>query len=88
LPAAALVVLLTLGQMLIAPVARARVPDLAEPGRLGLYTGALSSVSGLIVLLGCAATGTLLDAGLPAAVPWLVLAAVPVAANGLLPRGK
>ena len=86
LPAAGFVVLLTLGQMLIAPVARAWVPDLAEPGRLGLYTGALSSVSGLIVLLGSAATGTLLDAGLPAAVPWLVLAAVPVAAIGSLPR--
>ncbi|WP_416961118.1 MDR family MFS transporter [Streptomyces sp. Agncl-13] len=88
LPAAAFVVLLTLGQMLIAPVARAWVPDLAEPGRLGLYTGALSSVSGLIVLLGSAATGILLDTGLPAVVPWLVLAAVPVAATGLLPRGK
>lgn len=86
LPATVLVVLLTLGQMLIAPVARAWVPDLAEPGRLGLYTGALSSVSGLIVLLGSAATGTLLDTGLPAAVPWLVLAAVPMAAIGLLPR--
>ncbi|MEV8541822.1 MFS transporter [Streptomyces sp. NPDC051572] len=86
LPATALVVLVTLGQMLIAPVARAWIPDLAEPGRLGLYTGALSSVSGLIVLLGSAATGTLLDTGLPAAVPWLVLAAVPVVAIGLLPR--
>lgn len=86
LPAAGFVVLLTLGQMLIAPVARAWVPDLAEPGRLGLYTGALSSVSGLIVLLGSAATGTLLDTGLPAAVPWLVLAAVPMAAVALLPR--
>lgn len=50
LPAAGFVVLLTLGQMLVAPVARAWVPDLAEDGRLGLYTGALSSVSGLIVL--------------------------------------
>ncbi|WP_327400040.1 MFS transporter [Streptomyces sp. NBC_01288] len=88
LPATGFVVLLTLGQMLIAPVARAWVPDLAEPGRLGLYTGALSSVSGLIVLLGSAATGTLLDMGLPAAVPWLVLAAVPMAAVGLLPRGS
>ncbi|MEV6497970.1 MDR family MFS transporter [Streptomyces prunicolor] len=88
LPATALVVLLTLGQMLIAPVARAWVPDLAEPGRLGLYTGALSSVSGLFVLLGSAATGTLLDTGLPVAVPWLVLAVVPVVAIGLLPRGK
>lgn len=86
LPATGFVVLLTLGQMLIAPVARAWIPDLAEPRRLGLYTGALSSVSGLIVLLGSAATGTLLDMGLPAAVPWLVLAAVPVAAIGLLPR--
>ncbi|MFF7160090.1 MDR family MFS transporter [Streptomyces sp. NPDC008086] len=86
LPAAGFVVLLTLGQMLVAPVARAWVPDLAEVGRLGLYTGALSSVSGLIVLIGSSATGTLLDPGLPAAVPWLVLAAVPVAAIGLLPR--
>ena len=86
LPAALLVVLLTLGQMLVAPVVRARVPDLAEDGRLGLYTGALSSVSGLIVLLGSAAAGTLLDADLPPAVPWLALAAVPVAALAVLPR--
>ncbi|MEU4145685.1 MFS transporter [Streptomyces parvulus] len=85
-PAAGFVVLLTLGQMLVAPVARAWVPDLAEDGRLGLYTGALSSVSGLIVLAGSSATGLLLDTGLPAAVPWLVLAAVPLAAAGLLPR--
>ncbi|MEV1083406.1 MFS transporter [Streptomyces sp. NPDC050211] len=86
LPAAGFVVLLTLGQMLVAPVARAWVPDLAEEGRLGLYTGALSSVSGLIVLVGSSATGSLLDTGLHPAVPWLVLAAVPVAAIGLLPR--
>jgi MFS family permease len=86
LPAAGFVVLLTFGQMLVAPVARAWVPDLAEEGRLGLYTGALFSVSGLIVLVGSAATGMLLDSGLPAAVPWLVLAAVPAAAIGLLPR--
>jgi MFS family permease len=86
IPAAGFVVLLTLGQMLVAPVARAWVPDLAEDGRLGLYTGALSSISGLIVLLGSSATGTLLDAGLPPAVPWLVLAAVTAAAAGLLPR--
>ncbi|MFI6034475.1 MDR family MFS transporter [Streptomyces sp. NPDC051315] len=86
LPAAGFVVLLTLGQMLVAPAARAWVPDLAETGRLGLYTGALSSVSGLIVLAGSAATGTLLDTDLPPAVPWLLLAAVPAAAIALLPR--
>ncbi|WP_395577087.1 MFS transporter [Streptomyces sp. BK79] len=85
-PAGGFVVLLTLGQMLVAPVARAWVPDLAEEGRLGLYTGALSSVSGLIVLAGSSATGLLLDGGLPVAVPWLVLAAVPLAAAALLPR--
>ncbi|MDO0938009.1 hypothetical protein QQY66_42130 [Streptomyces sp. DG2A-72] len=46
----------------------------------------MSSVSGLIVLVGSSATGSLLDSGLHPAVPWLVLAAVPVAAIGLLPR--
>ncbi|MET7686386.1 MFS transporter [Streptomyces sp. NPDC005483] len=86
LPSAGFVVLLTFGQMLVAPVARAWVPDLAEEGRLGLYTGALSSVSGLIVLVGSSVTGSLLEGGLPAAVPWLVLAMVPVAAIGVLPR--
>ncbi|WP_046728397.1 MDR family MFS transporter [Streptomyces humi] len=87
LPAAVLVVLLTLGQMLVAPVARAWVPDLAADGRLGLYTGALSSVSGLIVLLGSAGTGTLLDAGwLPPALPWLVPAGMTAVAVLVLPR--
>lgn len=86
LPVACFVLLLTLGQMLVVPATRAWVTDLADEGRLGLYTGALSSVSGLIVLLGSAATGTLLDAGLPPAVPWLLLAAVPAAAVALLPR--
>jgi MFS family permease len=86
LPSAGFVVLLTFGQMLVAPVARAWVPDLAEEGRLGLYTGALSSVSGLVVLIGSSVTGALLDSGLPPAVPWLALAAVPLAAVGLLPR--
>ncbi|MFF9776441.1 MDR family MFS transporter [Streptomyces sp. NPDC013978] len=85
LPAAGFVVLLTLGQMLVAPAARAWVPDLAVEGRLGLYTGAMSSVSGLIVLVGSAGAGALMDADLPAAVPWLVLAAVPVASVLLIP---
>lgn len=86
LPSAGFVVLLTFGQMMVAPVARAWVPDLAEEGRLGLYTGALSSVSGLIVLIGSSLTGALLDSGLPPAVPWLALAAVPLAAIALVPR--
>lgn len=85
LPAAGFVVLLTVGQMLVAPAARAWVPDLAVKGRLGLYTGAMSSVSGLIVLVGSAAAGALMDANLPAPVPWLALAAVPVASVLLVP---
>ncbi|MFJ3669774.1 MDR family MFS transporter [Streptomyces sp. NPDC090106] len=88
LPAAGFVVLLTLGQMLVAPVARAWLPDLAPANRLGLYTGALSSVSGLMVLIGTSATGTLLAPGLPPALPWLILAAVPLAAIALLPRPR
>ncbi|MEW2067013.1 MFS transporter [Streptomyces sp. NPDC007346] len=88
LPGAALVVLLTLGQMLLVPAARGIVPDLVDDRRLGLATGALSSVSGLAVLGGSAATGALL--GAPAPVLWTALAAVPLAGAALaftLPAG-
>ncbi|MFF1919366.1 MFS transporter [Streptomyces sp. NPDC058221] len=87
-PAAVLVVLLTLGQMLLVPAARGLVPDLVHDRQLGLATGALSSVSGLAVLAGSAATGALL--GAPAPVRWAVLAAVPLAGAALaltLPAG-
>ncbi|MEU5286521.1 MFS transporter [Streptomyces sp. NPDC020755] len=89
LPGTALVVLLTLGQMLLVPAARGLVPDLVEDRQLGLATGALSSVSGIAVLAGSAATGALLDA--PAPVRWTVLAAVPLAGAALaftLPAGR
>ncbi|MFJ9088744.1 MDR family MFS transporter [Streptomyces sp. NPDC102384] len=81
LPACALVVLLTLGQMLLVPAARGLVPDLVDERHLGLATGALSSVSGLAVLAGSAATGALLT--LPAPALWSALAVVPLAAAGL-----
>ncbi|MFE5241094.1 MULTISPECIES: MFS transporter [unclassified Streptomyces] len=89
LPGAVLVVLLTLGQMLLVPATRGLVPDLVDDRRLGLATGALSSVSGLAVLVGSAATGTLLDT--PGPVLWTVLAAVPLAGAGValtLPSGR
>ncbi|MFF8691468.1 MDR family MFS transporter [Streptomyces sp. NPDC015144] len=76
LPGAVLVVLLTLGQMVLVPAARGLVPDLVDDRRLGLATGALSSVSGIAVLLGSAATGALLQA--PGPLRWAVLAAVPL----------
>ncbi|MER5503325.1 TIGR03618 family F420-dependent PPOX class oxidoreductase [Streptomyces sp. NPDC002561] len=89
LPGAVLVVLLTLGQMLLVPAARGLVPDLVDDRRLGLATGALSSVSGLAVLGGSAATGALLQT--PGPVRWAVLAAVPLAGAVLaltLPVGR
>ncbi|MFJ8754154.1 MFS transporter [Streptomyces sp. NPDC102441] len=89
LPGASLVVLLTLGQMLLVPAARGLVPDLVDDRRLGLATGALSSVSGLAVLVGSAATGTLLDT--PGPVLWTALAAIPLAGAALtltLPTGR
>ncbi|MFJ9111681.1 MFS transporter [Streptomyces sp. NPDC102283] len=89
LPGATLVVLLTLGQMLLVPAARGLVPDLVDDRQLGLATGALSSVSGIAVLGGSAATGALLDA--PAPVRWAALAAVPLAGAVLaftLPAGR
>ncbi|WEH34222.1 MFS transporter [Streptomyces sp. AM 4-1-1] len=81
LPGAALVVLLTSGQMLLVPAARGLVPDLVDDRRLGLATGALSSVSGLAVLGGSAATGALL--GAPPGVLWTALAAVPLTGAAL-----
>lgn len=74
---AAMVGLLTVGQMLVVPVTRAWLPDLVEDAHLGLHTGALSSISGAVVLAGSAASGALLDAG--GALVWLALAAMPVA---------
>jgi MFS family permease len=74
---AAMVGLLTVGQMLVVPITRAWLPDLVEDAHLGLHTGALSSISGAMVLAGSAASGALLDAG--GALVWFVLAAMPVA---------
>ncbi|MET9957160.1 MFS transporter [Streptomyces sp. NPDC006339] len=83
--AVAFTVLLTLGQMLVLPATRALLPDLVDERRLGLFTGALSSLSGLLVLAAGAPIGALLDVG--GAVPWLVLGALPLLATVVVPRG-
>ncbi|MFM9373023.1 MFS transporter [Streptomyces sp. Da 82-17] len=83
-PAVVFVVLLTLGQMLVVPATRAWLPELVDDRRLGLFTGALSSLSGAVVLLGGAPAGALLESG--GALPWLALAAVPVVGVLLVPR--
>lgn len=85
-PALVFVVLLTVGQMLVVPAARAWVPDLAADRHLGLFMGALSSLAGLLVLLTAAPVGALFDSGGP--LPWLALAAVPAAAALCLPRQR
>ncbi|MFD4829781.1 MDR family MFS transporter [Streptomyces uncialis] len=86
LPSLVFVVLLTVGQMLVIPGVRAWLPDLADDRRLGLYTGALSSVSGVVVLLGSAPTGALLDTG--GGLSWFALAAVPLIGLSLVPRHR
>ncbi|MGV9878758.1 MDR family MFS transporter [Streptomyces sp. NPDC003006] len=83
-PALAFVVLLTAGQMLVVPAARAWLPDLVEDRRLGFFTGALSSLSGAVVLAGGAPVGALVERG--GALPWLVLAAVPLVGLAAVPR--
>ena len=82
LPAVAMVVLLTAGQMLAVPLAQDLVPRLAGERRLGTYFGVLASVGGLAVLVGSTVTGGLLDQGGPA--PWLALATVPLAGAAVL----
>lgn len=87
-PAVALVVLLTLGQMLSVPVAQDLVPRLAGEQRLGSYFGFLSSMGGVAVLAGSTGVGALLDgARTPApeaALPWAAMAALPAVGGVVL----
>nr|WP_175411511.1 MFS transporter [Streptomyces sp. TRM64462] len=72
------VVLLSLGQMLVSPAVRAWLPDLVPSERLGLYTGAMSSLAGLGVLLGSVPAGALITT------PWYWPALAGVAVLGVL----
>lgn len=82
-PLGVFVALLTLGQMVVMPLARALVPRLGAERRLGAYYGVLASVSGLAVLVGSTGLGGVVQLsareGAGLAVPWLVAATVPVA---------
>ena len=84
LPAVALVVLLTYGQMLITPIAGDIAARLAGEQHLGAHLGVVSTAGGLAVLIASTVAGGLLDliprGGLIAVVPWAVLAAVPTLA--------
>ena len=81
LPAACLVTLLTLGQMLLVPAAKDLIPRFAEHDTLGAHYGALSTAGGCAVLAGNILFGDRLDLALvpsaQAAYPWLQLAVFP-----------
>ncbi|MDL5156012.1 MFS transporter [Actinomycetospora termitidis] len=77
LPAALFVVLLTLGQMTVVPLAQDAVGRLAGERRLGSYFGVLATAGGVVVLLGGIALGALVDPALPPALPWAATAVLP-----------
>lgn len=83
-PAVAMVVLLTAGEMLAVPIAQSLVPTLAGERRLGAHFGVLASFGGLMVLIGSTAVGALLDPAVPAALPFVVLTAVPLVGAAVL----
>ncbi|WP_139308729.1 MFS transporter [Pantoea sp. 1.19] len=90
LPAAGLVTLLTCGQMLLVPAAKDLVPAFAQPSTLGAHYGALATAGGCAVLIGNLLLGGVLDLALTpsgaAALPWLLLAAFPLASAVAMAR--
>jgi MFS family permease len=78
-PAVVFVVLLTLGQMTVVPVAQDAVGRLAGERRLGAHFGVLASAGGLAVLGGSSLLGALLDLEGPPALPWAATAVLPLA---------
>ncbi|MFE4109343.1 MFS transporter [Kosakonia sp. YIM B13611] len=81
-PAACMVTLLTLGQMVIVPVGKDLVPWFADNQNLGAHYGALASMGGVTVLVGNFLLGGQLDNALTpseaASVAWLWLALIPL----------
>ncbi len=82
LPAALFVTGLHIGQIFVMPAARTVVARLGQGQRLGSYLGMLASMGGLAVLLGSTGIGLILPWAKVtqpmAAVPWLILALIPV----------
>ncbi|RII84751.1 MFS transporter, partial [Clavibacter michiganensis subsp. insidiosus] len=83
-PAAVLVVCLTLGHMTAGPVTMELVPSFAAGRPTASFYGLLASCGGIAVLVAGGVVGSLLDSA--PAVAWLILAALPVAAAVGLPR--
>lgn len=91
IPAAAFVLLLALGQMIVVPVSRELVPRIAGERRLGSYYGLLASIGGLGVLVGSVVTGALIDlmptTGWGSAAPWCAVAVALLVSALVLRRG-
>ncbi len=83
-PAAVLVVCLTLGHMTAGPVTMELVPSFAAGRPTASFYGLLASCGGVAVLVAGGVVGSLLDAW--PAVAWGILAVLPVAAAVGLPR--
>lgn len=92
IPAAAFVLLLALGQMIVLPVSRDLVPRIAAERRLGSYYGLLASIGGLGVLIGSVITGVLVDlmpsTGWGSAAPWCAVALALLAGALVLRKGN
>ncbi|MFE1591383.1 MFS transporter [Nocardia sp. NPDC058705] len=92
IPAAAFVLLLALGQMIVIPVSRDLVPRMAGNRRLGSYYGLLASIGGIGVLVGSVVIGVLVDVmpsdGPWAAIPWCAVAAALLASALVLRHGN
>jgi MFS family permease len=77
---ACFVLLLAIGQMIIAPAARAAVPAFANEQHLGSYYGMYASIGGILVLPASTALGAIIDAvpdtATGRATPWLATASV------------
>ncbi|OUE25985.1 Multidrug resistance protein MdtH [Clavibacter michiganensis] len=84
LPAAALVVCLTLGHMTVGPVTMELVPSFAAGRPAASFYGLLASCGGVAVLVAGGVVGSLLDTA--PGLAWGILAALPVAAAIGLPR--
>ncbi|RII90479.1 MFS transporter, partial [Clavibacter michiganensis] len=84
MPAAVLVVCLTLGHMTAGPVTMELVPSFAAGRPTASFYGLLASCGGVAVLVAGGVVGALLDDA--PAVAWGILAALPVAAAVGLPR--
>ncbi|MFT4235731.1 MAG: MFS transporter, partial [Microbacterium sp.] len=89
-PAFAATTLLALGHLVLTPLVLSLVPRFGPEHAWGSYYGLLATCGGIAVLLGNTLLGGLYAAagisGPVAAVPWAVLAVLPLASAWLVPR--